>query len=354
MTLATFSDAAPSLPELVDGLANRSGAWVVVERLGTVVAHGAGTTDCPAPLVMTLLSKRTAHLRGAVTWSRGRSHLRGKVEGVSLTAVELGDGVTAWFVGGAPEEAVLPLLAAAAQGEDRPITDAVVEELLHPRGPRRGQAPQALLVVLQHGAPTGALSRRAASVVAGTEARVHAEGDFVLVALPVGSNRRGDADSLRDLVAAACPGVAAGVAVVEPGAADWVSAARLARAASQVAHHLGLPVGHPGDPVVAAELVVGEAQDAVADMVRSLPDAPLRKLQEHDARSAGELVSSLTAWCRTAFDVPAAAAALHVHPNTLRYRLKRATEVSGLDVTCPRQLLALQLLLEVSQRDRLD
>jgi DNA-binding PucR family transcriptional regulator len=36
-----------------------------------------------------------------------------------------------------------------------------------------------------------------------------------------------------------------------------------------------------------------------------------------------------------------------VHPNTLRYRLKRATEVSGLDVTRPRQLLALQLLLEV-------
>ena len=348
MTLATVtgtdSAAVPSLPELVDGIAGRSGAWVVVERFGTVVAHGAGATDCPAPVVMSLVSKRTAHLRAAVTWNRGSgTHLRGKVDGVPLTAVELGDGATAWFVGAAPEEHVLPLLSAAAQGEERPVTDPFVEELLHPRGPRRGQAPQALLVALRHDGPAGSLSRRAASVVAGTAARVHAEGDIVLVALDVD----GDAESLQDLVAAACPGVVAGVAVVEPGAADWVTSSRLAAAAARVAKHLGLSVGHPADPVVAAELVVGEAQDAGADLVRSLPDAPLRKLQEHDARSSGELVSSLTAWCRAAFDVPAAAAALHVHPNTLRYRLKRATEVSGLDVSRPRQLLALQLLLEV-------
>jgi hypothetical protein len=344
MTLATLSDAAPSLAELVDGIASRTGAWVVVERFGAVVAHGAGTAECPAPVVMSLVSKRTAHLRGAVTWIRGKGpRLRGTVDGAPLTAVELGEGITAWFVGGAPEDGVLPLLAAAAQGEERPVTDPVVEELLHPRGPRRGQAPQALLVALRHDGPTGSLSRRTASVVAGTSARVHAEGDIVLVALPVG----GDAESLHDLVSAACTGVVAGVAPVEPGATDWVTAGRLAAAAARVAAHLGLPVGHPGDPVVAAELVVGEAQDAVADLVRSMPDAPLRRLQEHDARSSGELVSSLTAWCRAAFDVPAAAAALHVHPNTLRYRLKRATEVSGLDVTRPRQLLALQLLLEV-------
>ena len=348
MTLATVSDAVPSLPELVDGLAGRSGAWVVVERFGAVVAHGAGTADCPAPVVRSRVSKRTAHLRAAVTWNRGGGpHLRGKVDGVALTAVELGDGVTAWFVGAAPEESALPLLAAAAQGEERPVTDVVVDELLHPRGPRRGQAPPALLVALRHEGPTGSLSRRAASLVAGTAARVHAEGDVVLVALPVESAERGDAESLQDLVAAACPGVVAGVAVVEPGAADWVTAARLAAASARIATHLGLSVGHPADPVVAAELVVGEAQDAVADLVRSLPDAPLRKLQDHDARSSGELVSSLTAWCRAAFDVPAAAASLHVHPNTLRYRLKRATEISGLDVTRPRQLLALQLLLEV-------
>jgi len=143
------------------------------------------------------------------------------------------------------------------------------------------------------------------------------------------------------------PGLVVGTARVEEAASDWVGAARLAAATARGAEALGLTVGRPSDPEVAAELVVAEAQEAVADLVRSLPDAPLRRLQEHDARSSSELVASLTAWCRSAFDVPAAAAALHVHPNTLRYRLKRATEVCGLDITRPRQLLALQLLLEV-------
>ena len=103
----------------------------------------------------------------------------------------------------------------------------------------------------------------------------------------------------------------------------------------------------PSDPEVAAELVVTEAHEAVRELVGSLPDAPLQRLQEHDGRTSGELVASLRAWCRSSFDVPAAAAALHVHPNTLRYRLKRAAELSGLDLARPRQLLALQLLLEV-------
>lgn len=344
MTLATFSGAPPSLPELVDGIASRTGAWVVIERFGAVVAHGAGTPDCPAPVVMTLVSKRTTHLRDAVTWHRGTgTHLRGKVEGLPLTAVELGRGVTAWFVGAAAEGGVLPMLAAAAQGEESPVTDPVVEELLHPRGPRRGQAPEVLLMAVRSGGRPAALSRRAASVVAGTAARVHAEGDLVLVALPVDS----DPEALNDLLKVDCPGVVAGVARVEEGARDWIVAAGLAAAAARVAAHLGLAVGYTTDPVVASELVVAEAYKTVADLVRSLPDAPLRRLREHDARSSGELVSSLTAWCRAAFDVPAAASALHVHPNTLRYRLKRATELCGLDVTRPRQLLALQLLLEV-------
>jgi hypothetical protein len=344
LTVTTFSEATPSLPELVDGIAGRTGAWLVVERCGAVVAHGTGTADCPAPVVMALVSKRTAHLRSAVTWHRGRgTHLRGKVEDLPLTAVELGDGVTAWFIGGAPEAGVLPVLASAAHGEETPVTDPMVEGLLHPRGPRRGPAPLALLLAVRHDGPAAALSRRASSLVAGTTARVHTEGGLVLVALPVD----GDAEALRDLLSSTCPGVVVGTARVEEGASDWTTAARLAAAAATIAADLGLPVAHPSNPLVAFELVVAEARDAVADLARSLPDSPLRTLQEHDRRSAGGLVLSLTAWCRAGFDVPVAAAALHVHPNTLRYRLKRASELCGLDVTRPRQLLALQLLLEL-------
>src|SRR4051812_31497222 len=115
MTLATLNRAgAPELGELVDALAARSGAWVVVERFGAVVAHGPGAGECPAALAAALLSKSSAPLRAAVRWSRGNRGLTGVLEGASVGAVELGDGVTAWFVGGRPDEAGVALLAEAA------------------------------------------------------------------------------------------------------------------------------------------------------------------------------------------------------------------------------------------------
>jgi len=337
MSLATVSrGAAPSLADLVDGIAARSGAWVVVERLGAVVAFGTGTGDCPPALATSLLRKCTAELRSAVTWKRGRGSLTGSVDGVPVSAAELGDGVTAWFVGATVDDASVALLAEAAHITE-PVSDAFVEELLHPRGPaRRGRAPRARLVVLRGDDP--GLARRARTLVAGTAVRVHQEGELVLVALPLD----GDVDDLVERL-----GAVAGVADVPEDASDWVATCALAAGSACAARDLGLRVGRPEDPAVAGELVVSEAQAAVADLLRDLPDAPLRRLQDHDARSGGELVASLTAWCRAGFDVPSAAATLHVHTNTLRYRLKRANEVSGLDVTRPRQLLALQLLLGV-------
>lgn len=339
MSLATVSHGrAPSLADLVDGLAARSGAWVVVERFGAVVTHGTGTTGCPAPLAASLLRKCTSELRAAVTWKRGPAGLSGRLDDLVVQVAELGDGVTAWFVGASVDEASIALLAEAACSTG-PVTDPLVEELLHPRGPaRRGRAPQARLVVLRSSEP--GLGRRVAAVLAGTEARVHQEDDLVLAALPVD----GDADQLVDRLGGE---VVAGVADVPQEASDWVATAALAAGSACAAKELGLRVGRPEHPAVAGELVVAEAQAAVADLLRDLPDAPLRRLQDHDARAGGGLVDSLTAWCRAGFDVPSAAAALHVHPNTLRYRLRRATEVSGLDVTRPRQLLALQLLLGV-------
>jgi DNA-binding PucR family transcriptional regulator len=46
-------------------------------------------------------------------------------------------------------------------------------------------------------------------------------------------------------------------------------------------------------------------------------------------------------------DVRAAAARLHVHPNTLRYRVRRAAELTGLDLDDPlvRLFASLQLRL---------
>ncbi|MCU1603110.1 MAG: hypothetical protein JWO22_3819, partial [Frankiales bacterium] len=141
MSLATLSrSSAPVLVELVDGLAARSGAWVVVERFGAVVTHGAGNGPCPAALATSLIGKSTAELRAAVCWKRSAKGLTGTLEGVAVSAAELGDGVTAWFLGAVLEDGAITLLSEAVRGSG-PVTDAVVEELLRPRGPaRRGRA----------------------------------------------------------------------------------------------------------------------------------------------------------------------------------------------------------------------
>jgi DNA-binding PucR family transcriptional regulator len=70
-------------------------------------------------------------------------------------------------------------------------------------------------------------------------------------------------------------------------------------------------------------------------------DNPLRRLVEND----GVLGPSVAAWLRADGDARSAAAQLGVHVNTLRYRLARAQEVSGLDLTDPDARLLARLVL---------
>ena len=57
---------------------------------------------------------------------------------------------------------------------------------------------------------------------------------------------------------------------------------------------------------------------------------------------------SLLAYLDAFGDVRSAAAGLHVHPNTLRYRVRRACELSGLDLDDPDQRLVAQLQLRLT------
>ena len=345
MTVAPVAHAQPvALPELVDALALRTGAWVVVERFGGVVTHGVGRSECPAAVVAALLAKSARPLREQVRWTTRRAGpgLRGRVGDLEVVAHEIAAGTTAWFVGGAPEPAAVALLRAAAV-EEAPVVDAFVQELLHPLGPARStKAPAALLVVLHADEPPALLARTALAAVAGTAARVHTEVDHVVVALPP----EDDPAELTDEVRRRCPDAVAGAAVVADGATDWVAGARLARTAAPVAERLGLALGDSREPRIAAEVVVDGARDAAVALLGPLAGRPLAALTAHDAKG-GDLVATLRTWCGKGFDVAVAAEALHVHPNTLRYRLRRAGEVSGLDLDRPQHRLALYLLLAV-------
>jgi DNA-binding PucR family transcriptional regulator len=54
-------------------------------------------------------------------------------------------------------------------------------------------------------------------------------------------------------------------------------------------------------------------------------------------------VDTLQAWLNYPGQPQQAAKLLHLHPNTLRHRMKRIGEIATLDLTDPRERLALQL-----------
>ncbi|TDC53258.1 PucR family transcriptional regulator [Jiangella ureilytica] len=89
------------------------------------------------------------------------------------------------------------------------------------------------------------------------------------------------------------------------------------------------PVVRISDVYAAALLL--ELSDLVA-MDIGLPDGPIRRLIEYDAEHHSHLALSLRAWLDAFGDVNAAATAVHVHPSTFRYRLRRLTEVGGLNL----------------------
>jgi DNA-binding PucR family transcriptional regulator len=60
-------------------------------------------------------------------------------------------------------------------------------------------------------------------------------------------------------------------------------------------------------------------------------------------------VATLTAWLDAFGDIAAAAAAVHVHPNTLRYRLRRLAEVAGIDLDNADDRFSAMLQLRLSR-----
>ena len=91
--------------------------------------------------------------------------------------------------------------------------------------------------------------------------------------------------------------------------------------------------------------------DQLARVLRARPrlvHPGVRELREHDAATGTEYRASLCAYFAATGDVAAAARALNVHPNTLRYRIKRAIELFGLDLSTGDEQLALWMQLRVA------
>jgi hypothetical protein len=136
------------------------------------------------------------------------------------------------------------------------------------------------------------------------------------------------------------PGFGSGHLVLGPTVPALVDASQSARAALA-----GFAVArawrHAPRPVEADDLLPERALAGDAVAKQTLVERIYRPLHTHST----DLVATLWSYLDNGRSLEATARELFVHPNTVRYRLKRVSEVIGWDATGPREALILQTAL---------
>jgi hypothetical protein len=87
---------------------------------------------------------------------------------------------------------------------------------------------------------------------------------------------------------------------------------------------------------------------AAAAAGRAPARGPISDLARHDASHGTSYLPTLRAWLETQGDLAQAAERLGVHPNTIRYRLRKMAEVTALQLDVPAKRLAMIIELAVS------
>jgi hypothetical protein len=141
-------------------------------------------------------------------------------------------------------------------------------------------------------------------------------------------------------------GFGAGPVVVGPPVPSLDQATESARAA--LAGFRAAPAW-PGAPrpVAALDLLPERALAGDAEARRILRSAVYGAL----ARAGGELLETLDGFFAAGGVLESAARALFVHPNTVRYRLRRVADVTGLSPLVPRDAFALRVALAIGRLD---
>ncbi len=120
-----------------------------------------------------------------------------------------------------------------------------------------------------------------------------------------------------------------------------------ARAAGEVLAALNAAPAWPQAPrpVQAVELLPERVLVGDGTARRQLVERAYRPLAEH----TGSLLETLSAYLGTGRSLEAAARHLYVHPNTVRYRLRRVTDVTGWDPLDARDSYVLQTALALGR-----
>lgn len=170
-------------------------------------------------------------------------------------------------------------------------------------------------------------------------ALVGRRGEDVIVLWPQVDDGRLDAMRLAETLCEQAPG--ASVAVGQPGR-DAAETYRVARGALDLARR-------PGGIIDLAEIGVERLLLQVkrpGDLV-AFADGVLGPLEAYDERRDGSLSATLTAYLDAGCSTGGAAERLVVHPNTVAYRLRKVSELTGLDLARPEALLDVTLALKI-------
>jgi hypothetical protein len=166
-----------------------------------------------------------------------------------------------------------------------------------------------------------------------------------------------------------------GVVVIGPNPPTWP--AELHRALTTGIGPAVVGVGPPADSTTGYEesfLLAGKAADALRAQQREgvlslaesgldqliieatdagrlvgLVDETLEPLRRHDQERRSDLIHTLELAFEHGWNLQAAARAAHVHVSTLRYRLTKVEQLSGVDLTCPDDRLTVQLSIRLSK-----
>ncbi|GGU37673.1 transcriptional regulator [Streptomyces coeruleorubidus] len=136
------------------------------------------------------------------------------------------------------------------------------------------------------------------------------------------------------------------VGCLVPGLGDVPESRREADRILDAMASAGVTVAVAALPDIQAEVLVSEILTLLAAHPE-IRDPRLTALLSHDSRHQGRLAETLLTYLNSFGDIRAAAAQLHVHPNTLRYRLRRAEQLTGLDLSRPDQRLLAMLQLRL-------
>ncbi|GAA3128919.1 PucR family transcriptional regulator [Streptosporangium carneum] len=226
---------------------------------------------------------------------------------------------------------------------------AVISRLGLPRGRFRVIALQAHIAEERHAAVLMAFERATTGFGWSRPGRSALFGNTLYTLLPCGNDVTPALDWLSAIVS-----VLPRQVTVLAGIGGAAEPTQLPSGRQEADESLALRAARPGDgPAV----VYDESWDeillqrlrAAASAGRVPARGPVAELTRHDAEHGTRYIATLRAWLEAQGDLAVAAGRLDVHPNTVRYRLRRMAEITDLGLELPEKRLAMIIALAVSQ-----